>query len=360
MAFTPHNNLETIDTGTENWDSSINDNFEHLEKGLTIKAVAGLTITKSQITYIDSNGEFQLAIADGTVANRYIGPATTAINRQVDGYAQNSGYHLDADWSWTVGNPLYLSSSVAGALTETEPAESILVGIAIATNQITVRPWLEPSDNSLTVANGGTGRNTATAYAVICGGTNATAEHQSIAGLGTSGQVLTSNGPGALPTMQAVPGAGGGTLIQTVVGFTGEYSTGSTTIPADDTIPQNTEGDQYMSLAITPQVSTNRLLINVHVEGTANTANTYYSAALFQDSIADALTTSQIDRNNASDHWGSGHFMYTMIAGTTSEITFKVRCGNASAGTFYFNGNSGGRTAGGRLASGMIIQEIEV
>ena len=55
----------------------------------------------------------------------------------------------------------------------------------------------------LTVPNGGTGNATHTAYAVICGGTTTTAAQQSIASVGTSGMVLTSNGAGALPTMQA-------------------------------------------------------------------------------------------------------------------------------------------------------------
>jgi hypothetical protein len=54
----------------------------------------------------------------------------------------------------------------------------------------------------LTVANGGTGAASATAYAVQCGGTTSTGAHQSIASVGTSGQVLTSNGAGALPTFQ--------------------------------------------------------------------------------------------------------------------------------------------------------------
>ena len=57
--------------------------------------------------------------------------------------------------------------------------------------------------NPLPVPSGGTGRATATAYAVICGGTTATGPLQSIASVGTAGQVLTSNGVGALPTMQA-------------------------------------------------------------------------------------------------------------------------------------------------------------
>ena len=61
-------------------------------------------------------------------------------------------------------------------------------------------------DTPVTVDNGGTGLATATAYAVLCGGTTGTGAFQSIASVGTSGQVLTSNGAGALPTFQAAAG----------------------------------------------------------------------------------------------------------------------------------------------------------
>jgi hypothetical protein len=54
----------------------------------------------------------------------------------------------------------------------------------------------------LPVSDGGTGRTSATAYGVLCGGTTSTGAQQSIASVGTSGQVLTSNGAGALPTFQ--------------------------------------------------------------------------------------------------------------------------------------------------------------
>ena len=63
--------------------------------------------------------------------------------------------------------------------------------------------------NTVGVAQGGTGLVTATAYAVLCGGTSGTGAFQSIAGVGTAGQVLTSNGAGALPTFQAAGGGGG-------------------------------------------------------------------------------------------------------------------------------------------------------
>ena len=57
---------------------------------------------------------------------------------------------------------------------------------------------------TLPVANGGTGATTQTAYAVLCGGTTGTGAYQSVASVGTSGQVLTSNGASALPTFQTI------------------------------------------------------------------------------------------------------------------------------------------------------------
>jgi hypothetical protein len=60
------------------------------------------------------------------------------------------------------------------------------------------------------VADGGTGVSSFTAYAIVAGGTTSTGALQQVSGLGTSGQVLTSNGAGALPTWQDATGGGGG------------------------------------------------------------------------------------------------------------------------------------------------------
>jgi hypothetical protein len=63
------------------------------------------------------------------------------------------------------------------------------------------------SASTLAVSNGGTGQTTlTTAYGVLAAGTTATGAVQNI-GTGTAAQVLTSNGPGVLPSFQA---AGGG------------------------------------------------------------------------------------------------------------------------------------------------------
>lgn len=75
----------------------------------------------------------------------------------------------------------------------------------------------------LTVPEGGTGSASHTAYAVLCGGTSSTAAMQSVAGVGSSGQVLTSNGASNLPTFQAAPSGGTGYVIS--------YTTLDNTVP---------------------------------------------------------------------------------------------------------------------------------
>ena len=70
----------------------------------------------------------------------------------------------------------------------------------------------QPIFGTAVVAGGGTGDTSFTAYSVICGGTTTTGALQNVSGVGTSGQVLTSNGASALPTWQA--SAGGSGIIQ--------------------------------------------------------------------------------------------------------------------------------------------------
>ncbi len=70
------------------------------------------------------------------------------------------------------------------------------------------------SENPAQVSRGSTGLSSATAYAVLCGGTTSTADLQSIASVGSSNQSLVSNGAGALPTFQNQP-VGDWSLIST-------------------------------------------------------------------------------------------------------------------------------------------------
>jgi len=78
--------------------------------------------------------------------------------------------------------------------------------------------WVRMLDENtdVTVAQGGTGIGTTTAYSVVFSGTTATGAFQATAGPGTATHVLTSNGAGTLPTFQAVPASAPGNLTGAV------------------------------------------------------------------------------------------------------------------------------------------------
>jgi hypothetical protein len=136
---------------------------------------------------------------------------------------------------------------------------------------------------------------------------------------------------------------------------TGAVATGSTVIPFDDTIPQNTEGDQYMSLAITPASAASTLKIEV-VFNYACSALAQIVVALFQDSTAGALAAMTGGRIEAAGVQDQVVFTHYMPAGTTSATTFKVRAGPSTV-TLTFNGSAGARRFGGVMASSITITE---
>lgn len=125
------------------------------------------------------------------------------------------------------------------------------------------------------------------------------------------------------------------------------------TIPADDTIPQNTEGTEVLTVTITPKFSTSNLLItfssifSISATGSA-------TIALFQDSMANALAAKCYDLSAAGM---CGHFMHVMTSGTTSSTTFKIRAGPA-ANSLYCNGpDGGGQIMGGVCNTLLTVEE---
>ena len=143
--------------------------------------------------------------------------------------------------------------------------------------------------------------------------------------------------------------------VQVVNTQTGAVATGTTILPYDDTIPQITEGDEYMTLAITPTLATNKLKIDVVVH-LRNSVGATMVAALFQDTTAGALAVGM--GSHGTNEPAEIKFTHYMTAGTISATTFKIRGGNANAGTTTFNGNASGRLFGGVFASSITITEI--
>lgn len=150
-----------------------------------------------------------------------------------------------------------------------------------------------------------------------------------------------------------------GTVVQVVNTQTGAEAHGTTTIPADDTIPQKTEGTEFMTLAVTPTDAANKLKIDVVIMS-SYTVTAWTIVALFQDAGNDALAA--IADFQAADGGGANStiiaFSHYMTAGTTSSTTFKVRAGGHTAGTITFNGAGSARLLGGVMASSITITEI--
>lgn len=173
----------------------------------------------------------------------------------------------------------------------------------------------------------------------------------------------------------AAPASGGGTtnflradatwaappsvkIAQVVTTQVGTSTTGTTTLPFDDTIPQITEGDQYMSLAITPTNASSTLIVAV-VTNSSNSAgvSNFVSTALFRDSTANALGAAGAQDEVANQPHCTTFTVITSAA-STSATTFKVRCGSDNPGTTTFNGRAGGRIFGGVMASSITITEV--
>lgn len=120
----------------------------------------------------------------------------------------------------------------------------------------------DPAFGTAIVAGGGTGDTSFTSYSVICGGTTSTGALQNVSGVGTSGQVLTSNGAAALPTWQA-GGSGGMTWVDNPGSITGAANTGyfisvptTITLPASPSIGTTISFVEYGSANITIQANT--------------------------------------------------------------------------------------------------------
>lgn len=184
---------------------------------------------------------------------------------------------------------------------------------------------------------------------------NSTADVAAITA-GTDGHVLTRSGT-TLVFAAPAGGGGSGAVVQVKNVQTGAVATGSTIIPDDDTIPQITEGNEYMTLAITPTSATNKLKVDVVFSGSNSNGVQWMCAALFQDTTVDALAAAR-EYNQVATAYATVAFSYWMTAGTTSSTTFRVRGGAHLAGTTTFNGQGGNRRLGGVHMSSITITEI--
>lgn len=146
-------------------------------------------------------------------------------------------------------------------------------------------------------------------------------------------------------------------LVQIVKSNTTALVTCSTAMPYDNSIPQNTEGTEVLTVTIVPTVTTSILEIIFAGYATGNGTPTSINVALFQDTTADALSASGFAV--AAGSIGISIFLrHIMVASTTSSTVFKINIG-PNSGTAYLNGKTGGtRLYGGVSSATLSIREF--
>lgn len=150
----------------------------------------------------------------------------------------------------------------------------------------------------------------------------------------------------------------GGKLAQSLTATTSSYVGLSATIPLDDTIPQNTEGTEILTQAITPKSasSTIRISARIAIASPVGSGGTFI-AALFKDTTANALAANSVFCA-AGGVVGHVEVSFEESAGSTSARTYKLRGGPSAAITMYYNGDASGRRFGGVSIVSMTVEEI--
>jgi hypothetical protein len=135
-------------------------------------------------------------------------------------------------------------------------------------------------------------------------------------------------------------------------------STGTTTVPNDNTVPQNTEGDQYMTQAITPVSAANILKIVIDNALFSTTTAGGFGISVFQDSTASALFC-HLNQNQIASNATAYRMDCYMTAGTTSSTTFNVRAGLSATNTTTFGGVANTDFYGGKIVATLTIEEYQ-
>lgn len=137
-------------------------------------------------------------------------------------------------------------------------------------------------------------------------------------------------------------------------------ATYTSTIPRDNTIPQNTEGTEILQVSITPKSSTSILRVEIQVCVTEDgNTSTFIQGALFLDSEASARCTAILTGQGGAPADANGSLVYHMVAGSTSAKTFKLRAGGDLGGSWHFNKNFYGENYGNTLISSISVTEIK-
>ena len=153
---------------------------------------------------------------------------------------------------------------------------------------------------------------------------------------------------------------GAGAIVQVVNTLVDARSTTTQRFTNDDTIPQNSEMTEVMSLAITPTSSSNKLLIEATVVMNNDLA-TRLMIGLFNTDHHATNAVAVIPEWQITANTGlTNTFSHYMTAPSASATTYRIYIATDAAATLHFNGQSSTDKFGGVMYSSITITEIAV
>ena len=177
--------------------------------GSTLTIADGQTLTVNGSATITNGTHSGTNTGDQTSVTGNAGTATALQTaRNINGVSFNGSADITV-------------TAAAGTLSGSTLASGVTASSLTSVGTIATGVW---NGTDIAVADGGTGVSSLTAYAPIFGGTTSTGAVQS-GTVGTAGQVLTSNGAGALPTFQAA--ASGSVATDTIWDASGDLAVGT-------------------------------------------------------------------------------------------------------------------------------------
>lgn len=134
--------LHTIDYSVQGWDAILADDMEKLDDVVPSREIVtlGETVTAFQALYQKaSDSKWYKAQSDGT---KQPCQGLALEGGVLDGQIRihRMGEITNASWAWgTIGAPIYLDASTAGALTQTAPSDNIqIIGYAMSATSMIV------------------------------------------------------------------------------------------------------------------------------------------------------------------------------------------------------------------------------
>jgi len=152
-------------------------------------------------------------------------------------------------------------------------------------------------------------------------------------------------------------GASSNVVLQVVQAADSSYTSTTSVIGFDDTLPLISEGLQVLSQALSTSSATNKVLVEVSLPFVASSgANAWVVVAVFRDSVCIASTVFI----TAGANYGGPVSLSILDSPGATSATYSVRYGPGAGGaTAYCNGPAGQRFLGGSAFATLTLSEIQ-